>query len=290
MIRALAKPVLNRAVFLRSILAAVTLAVPLATAGAALVPGPAHSAGASDDEAERLARWKEIQKSIFGDKTITATDSLVKVDAPVRALDASLVPITLTMPEKDRVAAVHLIIDDNPSPYAAHIAFGPGADAGEIKLRVRVNNYTNIHAVVETRDGQLFETTKFVKASGGCSAPMGMSDEEAMKGMGDMKLKFAEAQPGQPVEATLMIRHPNFSGMQMNQITRDYTPARYINKIAITRGDKTVLTLDGDISISSNPVINFGLQPGGQGPIKVVASDNQNGRWEHSFTAPSATN
>jgi sulfur-oxidizing protein SoxY len=290
MIRPLAKPVLNRAVLVRSILAAVTLAAPLATAGAALVPGPAHAAGASDDEAERLARWKEIQKSIFGDKTITATDSLVKVDAPVRAMDASLVPITLTMPEKDRVAAVHLIIDDNPSPYAAHIAFGPGADAGEIKLRVRVNNYTNIHAVVETRDGQLFETTKFVKASGGCSAPMGMSDEEAMKGMGDMKLKFAEAQPGRPVEATLMIRHPNFSGMQMNQITRDYTPARYINKIAITRGDKTVLTLDGDISISSNPVINFGLQPGGQGPIKVVASDNQNGRWEHSFTAPSATN
>jgi sulfur-oxidizing protein SoxY len=280
-----AKPVL-----VRSVLAALTLALPLATAGSVLRPIMAHAAGASDDKAERLARWKEIQKSIFGDRQIAATDSLVKVDAPVRAMDAALVPITLTMPEKDRIAGVHLVIDDNPSPYAAHIAFGPGADAGEIKLRVRVNNYTNIHAVVETKDGQLFETTKFVKASGGCSAPMGMSDEEAMKGMGDMKLKFAEAQPGRPVEATLMIRHPNFSGMQMNQITRDYTPARYINKVAITRGDQTILTLDGDISIASNPVINFGLQPEGRGPIKVVATDNQNGRWEHSFAAPSATN
>lgn len=280
-----AKPVL-----VRSVLAALTLALPLATAGSVLRPIMAHAAGASDDEAERLARWKEIQKSIFGDRQIAATDSLVKVDAPVRAMDAALVPITLTMPEKDRIAGVHLVIDDNPSPYAAHIAFGPGADAGEIKLRVRVNNYTNIHAVVETKDGQLFETTKFVKASGGCSAPMGMSDEEAMKGMGDMKLKFAEAQPGRPVEATLMIRHPNFSGLQMNQITRDYTPARYINKVAITRGDQTILTLDGDISIASNPVINFGLQPEGRGPIKVVATDNQNGRWEHSFAAPSATN
>jgi sulfur-oxidizing protein SoxY len=280
-----AKPVL-----VRSVLAALTLALPLATAGSVLRPIMAHAAGASDDEAERLARWKEIQKSIFGDRQIAATDSLVKVDAPVRAMDAALVPITLTMPEKDRIAGVHLVIDDNPSPYAAHIAFGPGADAGEIKLRVRVNNYTNIHAVVETKDGQLFETTKFVKASGGCSAHMGMSDEEAMKGMGDMKLKFAEAQPGRPVEATLMIRHPNFSGMQMNQITRDYTPARYINKVAITRGDQTILTLDGDISIASNPVINFGLQPEGRGPIKVVATDNQNGRWEHSFAAPSATN
>jgi sulfur-oxidizing protein SoxY len=60
--------------------------------------------------------------------------------------------------------------------------------------------------------------------------------------------------------------------------------------VAVTRGDQTVLTLDGDISIASNPVINFALQPGGRGPIKVTASDNQNGRWEHSFTAPSATN
>ena len=280
-----AKPVL-----VRSVLAALTLALPLATTGSVLRPSAVHAAGASDDESERLARWKEIQKSIFGDRQIASTDILVKVDAPVRALDAALVPITLTMPEKDRIAGVHLIIDDNPSPYAAHIAFGPGADAGEIKLRVRVNNYTNIHAVVETKDGQLFETTKFVKASGGCSAPMGMSDEEAMKGMGDMKLKFAEGQPGRPVEATLMIRHPNFSGMQMNQITRDYTPARYINKVAITRGGQAVLTLDGDISIASNPVINFGLQPEGQGPIKVVATDNQNGHWEHSFPAPSATN
>jgi sulfur-oxidizing protein SoxY len=281
----LAKPVL-----IRSILAALTLTLPLATAGAVMTAGAVHAAGASDDESERLARWKEIQTSIFGTRPIATTDSLVKVDAPVRALDASLVPITLTMPEKDRIAGVHLIIDDNPSPYAAHIAFGPGADAGEIKLRVRVNNYTNIHAVVETKDGQLFETTKFVKASGGCSAPMGMSDEEAMKGVGDMKMKFAESQAGGPVEATLMIRHPNFSGMQMNQVTREYTPARYINKVAVTRGDQTVLTLDGDISIASNPVINFALQPGGRGPIKVTASDNQNGRWEHSFTAPSATN
>ena len=116
----------------------------------------------------------------------------MKIDAPVRALDAALVPITLTMPrEGPDQGRCHLVIDDNPSPYAAHFAFGPAADPGEIKLRVRVNNYTNIHAVVETKDGQLFETTKFVKASGGCSAPMGMSDEEAMKGMGDMRMKFA---------------------------------------------------------------------------------------------------
>lgn len=252
--------------------------------------GPAWSLGASDDESERAARWKEIQTSIFGDRTLEATDALVKIDAPVRAMDASLVPITLTMPEKDKIAGLHLVIDDNPSPYAAKFTFGPAADPSEIKLRVRVNNYTNIHAVAETKDGKLMEAVKFVKASGGCSAPMGMSDEEAMKGMGDMRMKFAgEAVSGKPVEATLMVRHPNFSGMQMNQVTRDFTPARYITKIEVTRGSAGIFTLDGDISISSNPVIGFSFVPDGE-PIRVVAFDNQNGRWEHSFTAPTASN
>ena len=267
------------------------LALSLSLSAAAMAAGPAQAAGASDSENERSARWAEIKQSIFGDKAIQPSEERVTIDAPARALDAALVPITLTMPHKDEVASLSLVIDDNPSPYAAHFTFGPAADPGEVRLRVRVNNYTNVHAVVGTKDGRFFESAKFVKASGGCSAPMGMSDEEAMKGMGDMRMKFAgDIQPGKPVEATLMIRHPNFSGMQMNQVTRDFTPARYINRLDVTEGDALIFHLDGDISIASNPVINFAYRPRGAGPIKVVAQDNQDGRWERSFTPPAASN
>ncbi|KQP16412.1 quinoprotein dehydrogenase-associated SoxYZ-like carrier [Methylobacterium sp. Leaf93] len=262
----------------------------LCLSAAMLMGGSALAAGSSDTDAERLERWRDISKSIFGDRTIEPTDALIKVDAPPRALDASLVPITLMMPEKDRIAAVHLIIDDNPSPYAAHITFGPAADPSEVKLRVRINNYTNVHAVAETKDGKLYEAVKFVKASGGCSAPMGMSDEEALKGAGDMKMKFADGGQGKPTEATLMVRHPNFSGMQMNQITRDYTPARYINKLDVSSNGTLVFSMNGDISIASNPVINFALAPDAKGPIKVVATDNQQSRWEHSFNTPTPSN
>ena len=266
------------------------LALGLTLSAAALAPPPVL-AGATDSDEERAARWAEIKKTVFGDRQVEASESAVKIDAPVRALDAALVPIGLTLADKDDVKGLYFIIDDNPSPYAAHFTFGPAADPGELKLRVRVNNYTNVHAVVETKDGKLLESVKFVKASGGCSAPMGMSDEEAMKGMGDMRMKFSgEPQPGKPVEATLMVRHPNFSGMQMNQVTRDYTPARYIETLDVRYGDKLVFHLDGDISIASNPVINFAFKPEGKGPVKVAASDNQGGRWEHSFDAPSPSN
>lgn len=155
---------------------------------------------------------------------------------------------------------------------------------------MRVNNYTDVHAVAKMKDGTFQKATEYVKASGGCSAPMGISDEEAMQGMGDMRMKFGEMQPGKPVQATPMIRHPNFSGMQMNQVTRDYTPARCIQKIIVSYGDKSVFTMDGDISISANPVINFGYLPDGAGPMKVTATDNQGGHWEKSFPVRSASN
>ncbi|GAA0276213.1 hypothetical protein LNAOJCKE_1137 [Methylorubrum aminovorans] len=265
-------------------------ALGLTLSAAALAPVPGM-AGATDTDEERAARWSEIKTSIFGDRKVEASASAVAIDAPARALDAALVPIGLTLADKDSVKGLSFVIDDNPSPYAARFTFGPAADPGEIKLRVRVNNYTNVHAVVETKDGRLLESAKFVKASGGCSAPMGMSDEEAMKGMGEMRLKFAgEPQAGKPIEATLMVRHPNFSGMQMNQLTRDYTPARYIEKLDVTAGDTLVFHLAGDISIASNPVINFAMRPDIRGPVKVVASDNQGGRWEQSFPLPSASN
>ena len=263
------------------------LALGLAMGLASMNAGHAL-AGASDTDDERAARWSEIKRSIFGDKEVKPSADAVRIEAPKRAEDAALVPITLTMADKARVKGVSFIIDDNPSPYAARFTFGPAADPGQIKMRVRVNNYTNVHAVVETRDGTLFESAEFVKASGGCSAPVGVSDEEAMKGMGDMRMKFVgEATAGKPVEATLMVRHPMFSGMQMNQVTRDYTPARYIDKLDVSYGDNLIFHMDGDISISSNPVINFSFIPEGKGPIKVSATDNQGGRWQQTFNAPS---
>jgi sulfur-oxidizing protein SoxY len=145
--------------------------------------------------------------------------------------------------------------------------------------------------VAETNDGRLFATAAFVKASGGCAAPAGETDELAMRGMGEMRVKFADAAAaGKPVEATLMIRHPNFNGMQMNQLTRTYTPPRFIDKVSVSYGAAKILDLETDISLSANPVITFAFIPDGKGPIKVLASDSQNGRWEQSFEMPAATN
>ncbi|MGK6317223.1 quinoprotein dehydrogenase-associated SoxYZ-like carrier [Neorhizobium sp. DT-125] len=257
----------------------------------AICAWPALAAESSQADAKREERWQLIADYLFDGRDVFPTDSLIKIDAPKRAQDAALVPITLTMPEKDKIKSVYLVIDDNPAPLAAHVTFGPAADSSTLQLRVRIDTYTNVHAVAETTDGKLFSTVAFVKASGGCSAPAGPSDAEAMKGMGEMRMKFAEnVQQGKPAEATLLIRHPNFNGMQMNQLTRLYTPSRYIDKMIVSYGDQAVLEISGDISLSTNPVIGFNFVPAGDEAMKVVASDTKGGRWEQSFKVPPVTN
>ncbi|HEY5226606.1 MAG TPA: quinoprotein dehydrogenase-associated SoxYZ-like carrier [Methylovirgula sp.] len=251
---------------------------------------PSH-AGDEDSPAARQGRWRDLESTLFGKKLATPDPSIISLDAPYRAADASLVPITITLDQTKPIKGLYLVIDDNPSPLAAHYTFGPAAYAHVIRMRVRVNDYTNIHAVAEMQDGRLVEATKFVKAAGGCSAPMGMSDQEAMKGMGDMRMKFAkDAVIGKPLEATLMVRHPNFNGMQMNQLTRNYTPARYIKTIEVKDGSKVILTLAADISLSSNPVISFEMIPQSASPVNVAVDDSDHGHWEQSFTVPVATN
>ena len=262
------------------------MAIGLALLSSALLPS--HGS-AETEQAQRTARWKDLQTEVFGARPVQATDSLIVLEAPDRALDAAFVPITLTMPQKDKVAAVYIFVDDNPSPYAAHFTFGPAADPAQIQLRVRVDSYTDIHAVVETKDGALYQTSKFIKAAGGCSAPLAASDDEARKGMGEMRLKIAgDVRAGAPAEATLMIRHPNFNGMQMNPFTGGYTPARFIREVDVSSGGKAIFKLNADISLSTDPVISFRFEPQGSEPIKVAAQDSQDGRWEQSFDTASA--
>ena len=65
---------------------------------------------------------------------------------------------------------------------ATKFELGPDANVTEISTRVRVNNYTDVHAVAELSDGKLYVSKTYVKASGGCSAPAantGRSQESA---------------------------------------------------------------------------------------------------------------
>jgi sulfur-oxidizing protein SoxY len=51
--------------------------------------------------------------------------------------------------------------------------------------------------------------------------------------------------------------------MQMDQVTRLYIPAEFVQSLRISLGARDVLAVDSGISISENPVFRFDFAPGG---------------------------
>ena len=260
----------------------------VAASVASVAMGNAEIDGAAPaDDPSRIARWNALREAVFGQRTIEEGTAVVQLEAPPRALDAALVPLGLRLVGGRRIKGVYLVIDNNPSPLAGRFVFGPAADPSSLKMRVRINEYTLIHAVAETRDGKLFGTQKFVKAAGGCSAPAGTDETDALKEMGRMKLRLlGEFAPGKPMQALLQIRHPNFNGMQMNPVTRMYTPARFLRTLDVSFGGAQVLHVESDISMSEDPALTFGFVPHSKGLLEVKAVDSTDAHFAQSFEVP----
>jgi sulfur-oxidizing protein SoxY len=85
-----------------------------------------------------------------------------------------------------------------------------------------------------------------------------------------------------------MVRHPNYSGMQMDQISRLYIPADFLDSLKVWQGDRLLLTIAGGISISENPSFRFSFQPGQAKTFRVEASASDGQRFSASFPADEA--
>jgi sulfur-oxidizing protein SoxY len=229
--------------------------------------------------AEPADPWPELARDIFSGRQLADGAGLIAIDMPYRAEDAAIVPVTLraTLPQGDTrtVKAITLVIDQNPAPVAATFQVGGGVTM--ISTRVRIDSYTNVHAVAELSDGKLYASTTFVKASGGCSAPTMKNAEQASTNVGQMRFRqFAKSSEGPasgPREAQIMIRHPNNSGLQRDQVTLLYIPAFFIKELRIWQGDQLVLAMESGISISEDPNIRFSYAPNGAIPFRVEAID-----------------
>jgi sulfur-oxidizing protein SoxY len=253
----------------------VTLAAQLAPAGAAEAYDP----------------WPGLVQDIFNNRPMTDGSDVIAIEMPYRAEDAAIVPVTLRskLPPADprRIRTITLVIDQNPAPMAAKFELGADANVSEISTRVRVNNYTDVHAVAELNDGKLYVVKTYVKASGGCSAPAAKNADEARARLGQMRYRqFARSGDGPASgtrEAQIMIGHPNNSGLQMNQVTQLYIPAFFINELHLWQDDSPVLTMEGGISISEDPNIRFTYVANGAKRFRAEARDTDGHVFEHEW-------
>ena len=244
--------------------------------GAMITGLPVTRARAEDDP------WPGLHQDVFSNRPIIEEDGLVTLEAPMRAEDAALVPLTVRV-DRDRLVAprsLTLLIDKNPAPVAATFYFGEGAGEIVLSTRVRIDAYSNVRAVVETSTGALHMTTRYVKASGGCSAPALKDADRADAELGRMQLRqFAVGNAAAlSREAQLMIRHPNHSGLQMNQLTGYYIPAKFVTDIEVKRGDVLIFRMEGGISLSADPSIRFTFRAAGSDDVLTAMVKDTDGR------------
>jgi len=191
------------------------------------------------------------------------------------------VPVSITAQisqTADRyIKTIYLIIDRNPGALAGKFHFTPRSGRADLAFRVRIDAYTPVRAIAEMNDGELFMSRRFIKASGGCSAPAGADLDAAMARLGKIKLKTQGATKStEPTLAQLMISHPNINGLQMDQVSRLYAPAHFVRHVKVSFDGEEVFSAETGFGISENPSFRFFFVPDGDGELTADITDTEN--------------
>ena len=250
---------------------------------------PSHSEETRPNPLEPSATWDAIQFDVVGDVELRDGTDLYTLEAPFRAMDAALVPIRFTqMDGAPDVRRLLLVVDENPAPIAAEFSFGAAMQPVDLETRVRVDAYTDIRAIIETTDGEHYMAGRFVRAAGGCSAPAAKDAAEALASLGQMKVRWfdgGDADGRRDVQ--VMLRHPNYSGLQRDPLTLLSIPAHFVDNLEVRQGDELLFTMAAGISISEDPTFRFKYSDRASGNIDVRATDTDGGTFERSFPAGS---
>lgn len=263
----------------------------------ALLPGVASATTVEED----MAWTGGLKSSYFGDREIQS-DDVIALEAPQRAENAAIVPVSVKagIPQTEDlyIRTIWLFVDKNPGPLVGKFHFTPASGRADLGLRLRVDSYSPVRAIAETSDGALHMSRRFVKASGGCSAPASSNLEAALKELGKMKFQVPRAgaedasskvEGEQSTLAQLMIRHPNISGLQMDQVTRHYAPAEFVKEVKVSFEGEQIFRAETSFAVSENPSFRFYFGPQQEGVVTAEVSDTEGRHFSESYEVSPVT-
>lgn len=277
-------------------IALVTVALVTTALAASFFPGRAAQAATAEED---MAWTGGLRDAYFAGREIKS-DDLVVLEAPQRADNAAIVPVSIRagIPQtEDRyIRTIWLFVDKNPGPLVGKFHFTPASGRADLGLRLRVDTYSPVRAVAETNDGELHMSRRFVKASGGCSAPASSNADAAREQLGRMKFslthdsdEMSEVASEQPSVAQLMIRHPNRSGLQMDQVTRHYTPAEFVKQVRISFEGEEIFQAETSFAVSENPSFRFYFPPQQEGTLTAEVLDTEGREFTETYYVSGAT-
>jgi sulfur-oxidizing protein SoxY len=223
--------------------------------------------------------WQTLIKDkYFKGVNIIEDHSVIDLKTPYRAEDGSNMPLTITAkipqtPER-YIDKIYLIVDKNPEPLIGIFHLTPESGKADLAMRIRVNEYSNVRAIAVLNNGETHMVTNFVKTKGGCSAPLSVGLEDAIKRIGKMKFRtVGKEQPDDTVIGQFLVSHPMITGMQRD-LQGQLWPAHYMKAIKLTFNGKLVMTAQTSIGISADPSFRFFFKPGKGGVMKAEIVDS----------------
>ncbi|OYX42638.1 MAG: quinoprotein dehydrogenase-associated SoxYZ-like carrier [Rhodobacterales bacterium 32-67-9] len=229
--------------------------------------------------------WPDIRAQLYAERPLHSGQNVIALDAPYRTdNDArTVIGVALAAPPGLNLAAVTVVLDENPMPVSAVIRLADPLPRFRFDATLRINGPTPVHVIAETSDGQLFVAEGFVKTSGqgACAAPPGTDPEKALATLGEMVIGIGSASGaadtlaglvGGQMDLSLGISHPSHSGMQMDQITLLFIPMRYVETVGIDLDGKPFAEITGSISLSENPELTLSIPAATRG-IDVTMTD-----------------
>ncbi len=259
-------------------------AAALAGAPAVLAAGHAQAAIGGLPSAEHNAsspEWDTLSAKLFGGRKLTPGQGTVQLIVPLRAAYGASVPVKIVskVPQRDElyVRKLYLTVDKNPSPVAAVLDLTTEIGQADFETRIRVDEYSHVRVVAELSNGELHTDSRYVKTSGGCSAP---PNRDALHLIGKTVMKLpGELHMGQPTAVDLTVIHPNDTGFELNQVTVMYIPPHFVRSIRISYAGRKVFDADTDFSISENPTWRFNFVPRDKGELVAEVTDSKDARF-----------
>jgi sulfur-oxidizing protein SoxY len=229
--------------------------------------------------------WEQLRARLFGGRVPVAGQSVVQLVVPLRAAYGASVPVKIVsqLPQRpDRyVRRLHIVIDKNPSPLAATLELTPEIGQADFETRLRVDEYSHVRVVSELSTGELHTDSRYVKTSGGCSAP---PNRDAPHLIGRTLLKLAApANDNAPATADVTVIHPNDTGFELNQVTVMYIPPHFVRSIRVSYGGRKLFDADLDFSISENPMLRFHFLRREPGELRAEVIDSKDARFSGSL-------
>ena len=246
----------------------------------------------SNDKLPEPITWEKNVKQLLYNNNENILDGakFMSLETPYRALDAAMVPITVKFlndqKKNDYIKSIVIVVDENPSPVVGKFNFSHKIGNASFSTRVRVDKYTYVRVIAEKNNGEKFMISNYVKAAGGCSAPSLDDMDAVMARIGKMKMKFIQTSMNSNSlnKAKFLISHPNYSGLQFNQLTRAEIPAHFVNYIKIEQDGELIWEATPDISLSENPSFTFNYLNTG-GSIRVSVEDSEGKVFNKEFSS-----